>query len=67
MEKILIAIKKKINQYDTELGKNLLIKGVDKIEEFKRIQGMSQGLNKAIDIINETIQKYKEGDLDDDK
>ena len=67
MEKILIAIKKKINLYDTELGKNLLIKGVDRIEEFKRIQGMSQGLNKAIDIINETIEKYKEGDLDDDK
>ena len=48
-----------------DLGKNLLSKGVDKIEEFKRIQGMSVGLNKAIEIIDETTQKYKEGDIDD--
>jgi|TARA_R100000149_G_C5844965_1_gene115643 hypothetical protein len=67
MEKLLIAIKKKIKQYDTELGNNLLVKGVDKIEDFKKIQGMSQGLNKSIEIINETIKKYKEGDLDDDQ
>ena len=67
MEKLLIAIKKKIKQYDTELGNNLLVKGVDKIEDFKKIQGMSQGLIKSIEIINETINKYKEGDLDDDQ
>ena len=67
MEKLLIAIKKKIKQYDTELGNNLLVKGGDKIKDFKKIQGMSQGLNKSIEIINETIKKYKEGDLDDDQ
>ena len=67
MERLIIAIKKKIKQYDTELGNNLLVKGVDKIEDFKKIQGMSQGLNKSIEIINETIKKYKEGDLDDDQ
>jgi len=42
-----------------------LSKGVDKIEDFKRIQGMSVGLNKALEIIDETTQKYKEGDIDD--
>ena len=38
MERLIIAIKKKIKEYDTELAKNLLSKGVDKIEDFKRIQ-----------------------------
>jgi len=65
MERLIIAIKKKIKEYDTELAKNLLSKGVDKIEDFKRIQGMSVGLNKSLEIIEETTQKYKEGDIDD--
>jgi hypothetical protein len=42
MERLVIAIKKKIKEYDTDLGKNLLSRGVDKIEDFKKIQGMSE-------------------------
>ena len=49
----------------TQYGKNLLSRGVDKIEDFKKIQGMSEGLNRALEIIDETTQKYKEGDIDD--
>ena len=64
MERLIVAIKKKIKEYDTDLGKNLLSKGVDKIEDFKKTQGMSIGLNKALEIIDETTQKYKEGDID---
>ena len=59
------SIKKKIKEYDTDLCKNLLSRGVDKIEDFKKIQGMSEGLNRALEIIDETTQKYKEGDIDD--
>ena len=65
MERLIVAIKKKIKEYDTDLSKNLLSKGVDKIEDFKKTQGMSIGLNKALEIIDETTQKYKEGDIDD--
>jgi soluble cytochrome b562 len=65
MERLVIAIKKKIKEYDTDLGKNLLSRSVDKIEDFKKIQGMSEGLNRALEIIDETTQKYKEGDIDD--
>ena len=65
MERLIQAIKKNIKNYNTELGKNLLSKGVDKIEDFKKTQGMSIGLNKALEIIDETTQKYKEGDIDD--
>ena len=65
MERLVIAIKKKIKEYDTDLGKNLLSRSVDKIEDFKKIQRISEGLNKALEIIDETTQKYKEGDIDD--
>ena len=59
MERLIQAIKKQIKDYNLELGKNLLSKGVDNIEEFKRVYGMSQGLNKALEIINETTEKYQ--------
>jgi hypothetical protein len=29
------------------------------------VQGIAQGLDKSLEIINETVEKYKEGDLDD--
>ena len=66
MERIKKAIKKKIKDHKQELSQNLLNKGVENISEFKRIYGYSQGLDKAFEIINETIEKYKKGDIDDE-
>ena len=66
MEKLLIAIKNKIKSYKQDLGINLLSKGVDDLSEFKRVYGYSQGLTKALEIINETNQKYQKGEIDDD-
>ena len=66
MEQLIQAIKKQIKEYKDNLGKNLLSKGVDNIEEFKRVYGMSQGLNKALEIINETTEKYQKGIIEED-
>ena len=66
MEKLLQAIKKKIKSYKTDLSTNLLSKGVNDIQEFKRVYGYGQGLDKSLEIINETIEKYKKGDVEDD-
>jgi len=60
------AIKKQINNYKDNLGKNLLSKGVENIQEFKRIHGMSQGLDKSLEIINETLEKYRKGNIEED-
>ena len=65
MEK-LQAIKNKIKNYKTDLSTNLLSKGVNDIEEFKRVYGYGQGLDKSLEIINETIEKYQKGDIEDD-
>jgi hypothetical protein len=65
MERLIQAIKKKIKDHKQDLSQNLLNKGVENISEFKRIYGYSQGLDKAFEIINETIEKYKKGDIDD--
>jgi len=65
-ERLIRAIKNNIKEYNTELGKNLLSKGVDNIEEFKRVNGMSQGLNKSLEIINETVEKYQKGIIEED-
>ena len=66
MERLLQAIRQNIKNYNSELGKNLLSKGVDNIEEFKRVYGMSQGLNKSLEIINETVEKYQKGIIEED-
>jgi len=67
MERLIQAIKKKIKDNKQELSQNLLNKGVENISEFKRIYGYSQGLDKAFEIINETIEKYKKGgDIEDE-
>ena len=66
MEKLLQAIKKKIKSYKTDLSTNLLSKGVNDIQEFKRVYGYVQGLDKSLEIINETIEKYQKGDIEDD-
>lgn len=66
MEHLIQAIKNKIKNYKEDLGKNLLSKGVDDIEEFKRVHGMGQGLDKSLEIINEMVEKYKKGDIDND-
>jgi len=66
MERLLQAIRQNIKNYNSELGKNLLSKGVDNIEEFKRVYGMSQGVNKALEIINETTEKYQKGIIEED-
>ena len=66
MERLIQAIKKKIKDHKQELSQNLLNKGVENISEFKRIYGYGQGLDKAFIIINETIEKYKQGDIDDE-
>jgi len=65
-EMIIQAIKKQINNYKDNLGKNLLSKGVENIQEFKRIHGMSQGLDKSLEIINETLEKYRKGNIEED-
>ena len=66
MEQLIQAIKKQIKEYKDNLGKNLLSKGVDNIGEFKRVHGMAQGLDKSLEIINETIERYKKGTIDED-
>ena len=67
MERLLQAIKKKIKDHKQELSQNLLGKGVENISEFKRVYGYGQGLDKAFNIINETIEKYKKGgELEED-
>jgi hypothetical protein len=66
MEKLLQAIKNKIKNYKTDLASNLLSKGVNDIQEFKRVYGYGQGLDKSLEIINETIEKYQKGDIEDD-
>jgi hypothetical protein len=66
VEHLIQAIKNKIKNYKEDLGKNLLSKGVDDIEEFKRVHGMGQGLDKSLEIINEMVEKYKKGDIDND-
>ena len=66
MEHLIQAIKNKIKNYKEDLGKNLLSKGVDDIQEFKRVHGMGQGLDKSLEIINEMVEKYKKGDVDED-
>jgi hypothetical protein len=55
MERLIQAIKKKIKDHKQDLSQNLLNKGVDNISEFK-----------AFEIINETIEKYKQGDIEDE-
>ena len=55
MERLLQAIKKKIKDHKQELSQNLLNKGVENISEFKRVYGYGQGLDKAFEIINETV------------
>ena len=66
MEKLLRAIKNKIKLYKQDLGNNLLNKGVEDLSEFKRVYGYSQGLTKALEIINEISQQYQKGEIDDD-
>ena len=67
MERLIQAIKKEIKKYKDDLGNNLLSKGVDNIEEFKRNYGYGQGLDKSLQIINEIIEKYKKGEIEDDE
>jgi len=66
VERLIQAIKKNIKDHKQDLSQNLLNKGVENISEFKRIYGYSQGLDKAFEIINETIEKYKKGDVEDE-
>jgi hypothetical protein len=66
VEHLIQAIKNKIKNYKEDLGKNLLSKGVDDIQEFKRVHGMGQGLDKSLEIINEMVEKYKKRDIDND-
>jgi hypothetical protein len=66
MEKLLQAIKNNIKSHRQELGNNLLNKGVEDISEFKRIYGYNQGLNKALEIINDLVVKYRKGEVDDE-
>ena len=60
------TIKKKIKDHKQELSNNLLSKGVDNHSEFKRVYGYGQGLDKSLEIINEVIEKYKTGEIEDD-
>lgn len=66
MEQLLQAIRKQIKNYKDNLGKNLLSKGLDDIKEFKRVHGMAQGLDKALEIINEVSDKYQKGVIEED-
>jgi hypothetical protein len=66
MERLLQAIRKQIKDYKDNLGKNLLSKGLDDIKEFKRVHGMAQGLDKSLEIINEVVDKYQKGVIEED-
>ena len=66
MERLLQAIKQKIKDHKQELSNNLLSKGVENLPEFKRVYGYGQGLDKSLQIINELIEKYKTGEIEDD-
>ena len=66
MERLIEAIKKKIKEHKQELSNNLLSKGVENLPEFKRVYGYGQGLDKSLEIINELIEKYKTGEIEDD-
>ena len=55
MELLIQTIKNQIKKYKTELGNNLLTKDVETLHDYKKIHGMEQGLDKALEIINETI------------
>jgi len=66
MERLLQAIKQKIKEHKQELSNNLLSKGVENLPEFKRVYGYGQGLDKSLEIINELIEKYKTGEIEDD-
>ena len=66
MEQLLQAIRKQIKNYKDNLGKNLLSKGLYDIKEFKRVHGMAQGLDKALEIINEVSDKYQKGVIEED-
>jgi len=66
MERLVEAIKKKIKEHKQELSNNLLSKGVENLPEFKRVYGYGQGLDKSLQVINELIEKYKTGEIEDD-
>ena len=66
MERLLQAIKQKIKEHKQELSNNLLSKGVENLPEFKRVYGYGQGLDKSLEVINELIEKYKTGEIEDD-
>jgi len=66
MERLIQAIKQKIKEHKQELSNNLLSKGVENLPEFKRVYGYGQGLDKSLEIINELIEKYKTGEIEDD-
>jgi hypothetical protein len=66
MERLIEAIKKKIKEHKQELSNNLLSKGVENLPEFKRVYGYGQGLDKSLQVINELIEKYKTGEIEDD-
>jgi hypothetical protein len=66
MERLLQAIKQKLKDHKQELSNNLLSKGVENLPEFKRVYGYGQGLDKSLQIINELIEKYKTGEIEDD-
>ena len=67
MELLIQTIKNKIKNYKTELGNNLLTKDVETLHDYKKIHGMAQGLDKALEIINETVKKYQKGDIEEDE
>ena len=66
MERLIQAIKKNIKDHKQELSQNLLGKGVENISEFKRVYGYGQGLDKSLEVINELIEKYKTGEIEND-
>ena len=66
MERLLHAIRKQFKDYNDDLGKNLLSKGLDDIKEFKRVHGMAQGLDKSLEIINDVADKYQKGVIEED-
>jgi len=66
MERLIEAIKKKIKEHKQELSNRLLSKGVENLPEFKRVYGYGQGLDKSLEVINELIEKYKTGEIEND-
>lgn len=60
------AIIQEIKKYKTELASRSLAPGFDTFEAYQKAKGISEGLDKALDICFEMEKRYIQGDDTDD-